>query len=82
MGRRREESSAKHQIDPLYGKIPLIEREVRDRQGRSHVVYDYDLDYAPSLPRGAVRGDPRKQNLCFACHVPRYFYVDEERTCI
>src|SRR6266568_3904736 len=43
---------------------------------------EYDLDYAPNLPRGAVRGDPRKQNLCFACHAPRYFYVDEERSCI
>ena len=36
----------------------------------------------PPLPKGAVRGDIRKQNFCQMCNVPRYFYVDEPRSCI
>ncbi|MFN7936821.1 MAG: zinc-ribbon domain containing protein [Bryobacteraceae bacterium] len=65
---------------PLFGKIPLLEREVRDSAGRTHVVREYDPGYRPELPMGAVRGDVRKQAYC--CDVPRYFYVDAERTCV
>jgi hypothetical protein len=39
----------------------------------------YDPDFRPDLPAGAVRGNPRRQLFC--CEVPRYFYVDVERTC-
>lgn len=45
-------------------------------------VVRYDPDYAPPMPRGAVRGDIRRQEYCPMCHVPRYFYVDEPRTCV
>ncbi|MBK9967459.1 MAG: zinc-ribbon domain-containing protein [Holophagales bacterium] len=31
------------------------------------------------MPSGAVRGDPRRQLFC--CEIPRYFYVDLDRTC-
>jgi len=41
--------------------------------------WTYDPDYRPDLPAGAVRGDPRRQLYC--CEVPRYFYVDVDRTC-
>jgi hypothetical protein len=34
------------------------------------------------MPRGAVRGNIRQQNLCFLCNVPKYFYVDEQKTCL
>jgi hypothetical protein len=42
-------------------------------------IWVYDPDYRPTLPPGAVRGDPRRQLFC--CDVPRYFYVDLPRTC-
>jgi bifunctional non-homologous end joining protein LigD len=29
-----------------------------------------------------VRGNVRKQNYCTAHHVPKYFYLDEERRCV
>jgi hypothetical protein len=79
---KRRAPSRKYSIDPLYGRIPLIAREVCDLRGGLHVVYVCDPDYEPSLPRGAVRADLRRQNLCFACHVPKYFYMDEEQTCV
>lgn len=45
-------------------------------------VWQYDPDFAPPMPVGAVRGDIRRQDYCPMCHVPRYFYVDEPRTCV
>ncbi|MBF9131346.1 zinc-ribbon domain containing protein [Plantactinospora sp. S1510] len=57
---------------PRYGDIPY-----RDTAG------GYDLDYRPALPAGAVRGDPHRQrDFCNHCQPPRYFYLDEERTCV
>lgn len=50
--------------------------------GRVHRYWHYDPDFAPPLPPGAVRGNPRSQSFCAACHVPRYFFVDEDRTCV
>src|SRR5262249_10185870 len=45
-----------------------------------HTSYRFDPEYAPPLPRGAVRGDITRQVYC--CDTPRYFYVDEPRTCV
>ncbi len=45
-------------------------------------VVQYDPDYEPKMPVGAVRGDIRRQDYCPMCHVPRYYYVDEPRTCV
>lgn len=45
-------------------------------------MFQVDPDYAPPLPPGAVRGDIRRQAYCPMCHVPRFFYVDEPRTCV
>jgi tetratricopeptide (TPR) repeat protein len=45
-------------------------------------VVQYDPDHEPALPAGAVRGDIRRQDYCPMCNVPRYFYVDEPRTCV
>ena len=39
-----------------YGLIPLVEREVGDAAGRVLVVREWDPDYRPGLPAGAVRG--------------------------
>lgn len=60
----------------------MIPVTVVDEGGREHHLFDYDPDYAPPLPRGATRGNIRAQEFCRMCHVPRYFYVDCERTCV
>jgi len=67
---------------PLYGEIPLVEVARTDAKGREVRGLDYDRDYRPPMPRGAVRGDVRRQHFCPMCHVPRYFYVDQERRCV
>jgi len=81
-GRRGRRASATHAqrstrrpvyTHPLFGAIPL--RLSSEGGG-------FDLDYRPRLPVGAVRGEPRKQNFCPVCHVPRYFFVDLERSCV
>lgn len=63
--------------DARYGEIPLLERG----EG-AYVWYQPDPDYRPPLPRGAVRGDPSRQNYCRAHHLPKYFYVDVVHTCV
>jgi hypothetical protein len=68
----------KFQQHPLYGKIPWVVRRhpgLKDSEG-------FDLSYKPDLPAGTVRGDPSKQNLCFCCNFPMYFYVDQQKHCL
>jgi tetratricopeptide (TPR) repeat protein len=74
--RATHERVVKH---PLYGDIPLL-HVVSDRPSSEH--WRYDPNYQPALPRGAVRGDVAKQVFCPMCHVPKYFYIDERRTCV
>jgi hypothetical protein len=79
----KEAAPLRFQDHPLFGRIPLIPRTATIAStGKSYIAYDYDPGYQPALPRGAVRGDIRRQNLCFWCNVPRYFYVDEHKTCV
>lgn len=66
---------------PLFGDIPLVPRSVTGPDGKVWSGWTFDPDYQPPLPAGAVRGDIRKQLYCEMCDVPKYFYVDEERTC-
>ena len=66
----------------LYGAVPLLQRAWTDAQGREHVGLQFDPDYRPPLPPGAVRGDPHKQLGIGAFDVPRYFYLDQERCCV
>src|SRR6185369_6768167 len=66
---------------PLFGEIPLVPESWTDPAGRERIIYTYDLDYQPALPKGAIRGNVRKQHFCPQCDVPRYFYVDLELTC-
>jgi hypothetical protein len=66
---------------PLFGEIPLVSKSRTDAAGREHRGYDYDPSYRPAMPKGAVRGDVARQHFCPMCHVPRYFYVDLQRTC-
>ena len=73
---------ARTKSHPLYGDIPLIEKTISDAAGGSYTYFDYDPDYEPPMPRGAVRGNVRHQAYCSMCHVPKYFYVDETITCL
>jgi hypothetical protein len=67
---------------PLYGNIPLIRHSTVGRDGRSYEWWEYDPTFSPRIPKGAVPGDVSKQVFCSACHEPKYFYVDETRTCV
>lgn len=67
---------------PLYGEIPLLERRSRGNDGREYSWFEYDPSFQPKLPEGAVPGDVSRQQYCTAHHVPKYFYVDECRTCV
>ena len=67
---------------PLYGDIPLIEKRSTGSDGREYSWVEYDPTFMPPLPPGAVRGDVSEQDYCTAHHIPKYFYVDEERTCV
>jgi hypothetical protein len=64
----------------LYGEIPLARHEshVGDK---TYVYWQPDPTYKPSLPRGAVEGDVSRQVFC-GCHMPKYFYLSENRTCL
>lgn len=64
---------------PLFGEVPIVPGPGPGADGGPGRVWVYDPDFRPPLPPGAVRGDPRRQLFC--CDVPRYFYVDLERTC-
>jgi hypothetical protein len=65
----------------LYGDIPLIQREAVGTDGKLYVWREYDPDYQPKVPTGGVPGNVAAQVLCRGHHIPRYFYVDEERAC-
>ena len=67
---------------PLYGDIPLVERRSRGRDGREYSWLEYDPLFQAKLPKGALPGDVARQQYCTAHHVPKYFYVDEQRRCV
>lgn len=81
--RAKSEPAAPQQFrsHALFGQIPLVRRTAVWYDGKTVEWLEADLDYAPPLPKGAVRGDVRRQHFRGMCHVPRYFYVDEERVC-
>jgi hypothetical protein len=78
--KRRVRSRVHH--DPMFGEIPLISVSRTDSAGRSYEVLEHDPDYQPPLPRGAVRGDVRRQQFCGMCHVPKYFFIDLKAKCL
>ncbi len=67
---------------PLYGEIPIVEIIRTYSNGQEYRFSDYDWDFRPPMPEGAVRGDPNQQHFCPMCNVPRYFFVDQERRCV
>lgn len=58
---------------PIYGEIPLIQE---------NNTWRCDPDFQPKMPPKAIRGNVRKQEFCYWCHFPKYFYVDEEHQCV
>ncbi len=63
----------------LFGNVPIIQM-LHPITGKTY--WDFDPNYSPPMPVGAVRGDIRKQNYCSFCNVPQYFYIDKEKKCI
>lgn len=60
----------------------MVRCTATDRAGREVEWWEYDPEFEPELPAGALRGDPSKQIFCTTHHVPKYFYVDEWRDCV
>lgn len=84
---KKERATRKPQFcqHPLFGKIPLVPRliTIEAVEGSYEMmILDFDLDYVPRLPRGAVRADPHRQDRDFPYGVPIYFYVNESKTCV
>jgi hypothetical protein len=79
-GAKQQQHYVKH--DSAFGSIPLIPVTYEGPSGQKYEVLQFDPDYEPPLPRGAVRGDVRKQHYCPVCHVPKYFYQDITKTCL
>src|SRR5262245_8636942 len=77
---RKTERELRFDQHPLFGKIPIIPVSIVALDGKVYERWGYDPSYKPSMPRGAIRGDIRKQVYCH--DTPRYFYVDEDRECI
>lgn len=77
-----DESGSRFFRHARFGNIPLIHHSQVGSDGKLYEWWQYDPNYQPSMPRGAVRGDVRKQMYCAAHHLPKYFYVDEDRECI
>lgn len=65
---------------PRFGDIPLIDATIVGLRGEEYAYLTYDPDYKPSLPRNAVRANPRIQVSWGG--VPLYYYVDETRSCV
>lgn len=65
---------------PVFGAVPLVSTPGVDLRGAPVLHWRFDLDWQPLLPKGAVRGDPRRQTYC--CDPPRYYYVEQARTCV
>ena len=83
--RKREQRTSagpKPVLHPLFGHIPFVRRQTIAADGKVYEWWQHDPDYQPLMPRGAIRGDVNKQIYCTAHHVPKYFYVDEERSCL
>ena len=81
--KKRRAEPQRFQRHATYGKIPLIRRTYENSLGGgSYETWEYDPNYRPEMPKGAIRGNVLQQQFCPMCHVPRYFYVDQHKTCV
>lgn len=65
-----------------FGDIPMIPSVQTYSDGSKAAVWKFDPDFKPRLPKGAVAGDVTKQTFCPMCHTPRYWYMDQKKTCV
>lgn len=64
-----------------HGDVPMVTKTVT--VGDESYSYDeYDPDFRPPLPPGAVRGNPRHQQYYGLFCKPRYFYLDRDEICV
>lgn len=75
---KQKADSKRYKRHPQFGNIPII--KIRNTFNQEY--WDYDPDYKPSLPIGAIRGNVRSQDFCRMCHVPKYYYQDIDKTCV
>jgi len=65
-----------------YGEVRMLRRTGKSAAGQELSYWEYDPDFEPKLPKGAIRGDVRKQVFCPMCWDPKYYYVDIDKTCV
>ena len=79
MARKPEYSYERHHV---YGRVRLRRRSRLGYDGRTYEWWEYDPTFKPDIPAYAVPGDPSKQVFCAVHNVPKYFYLDEGRSCV
>jgi len=56
------------------GRVRMIRRVITSPEAEPIVIWDYDPDFQPEIPKGALRADIRKQN--HGCGAPKFYYQD------
>lgn len=79
--KRQAEPEREYQQHPLYGAIPLL-RSTWNDHGWEREILVCDPEYKPSLPAGGVRANVRKQLYWSLGITPRYYYLDQRKSCI
>jgi hypothetical protein len=72
----------RYEKHPLYGQVRLQRHTTTGEDGRTCTWWEYDPSYQPPIPRHAIPGETVKQVFCALHHVPKYYYVDEQRRCV
>ncbi len=78
----KKPSKRQSRSDSTFGEIPLVERTITNAYGKTVSFYEYDPDFRPPIPPGAVEGNVSRQVYCPLCHTPRYYYLDQNRKCV
>jgi hypothetical protein len=79
MAKKDEYTYERHSV---YGRVRLRRRSRSGKDGRTYKWWEYDPTFTPEIPGYAVPGDPTKQVFCAVHQVPKYFYLDEGRSCV
>ena len=66
---------------PQFGDIPLIQKVHIGSDGKEYPYFDFDPDYAPPLPPGAIRANVHRQSYA-GYNAPLYYYQDRQKSCI
>jgi hypothetical protein len=79
MVEKTEYSYRRHRV---YGRVRLRRRSRLEPNGRTYEWWEYDPTFRPEMPAYAVPGDLFKQVFCATHDMPKYFYLDEGRSCV